>query len=462
MFPFYSHIFHFNSKTRVDLPGGLPPSLPVPAALQTWGFWRSPHAYLELCRRRYGSPFTINALNKPPMIFMSDPAEIASVISAHPDVLHPGAGAAVIKPLVGEQSFMLLEEPEHMTVRKAIMPAYHNTVVAEHTAMVRDIAEREVANWPANQPFAAHPWLRSLTLKVILTSIFGNDDPRISELHARLLKMLAVTASLVLQEPRLRIVPRWRGTWRLFLSERAHVDGLLRGLIEDEVHGKARERGVLSLLLVGHGSDEFSESVGGVRDHLMSLLLAGHETTASQLAWAFQLLAHDRAVLRTLMDEMDHGADLYLTATVQEVMRHRPVFLFTIPRVLSAPAEIAGRHYQPPGQLVGCIHLMHHDPTLYTAPECFRPERFLDSPPIPDVWMPWGGGRKRCPGHGLAMLEMRTVLRAALMRWSVWPAGAFETARWRSVIVTPEHGCRIVLRRRTQRLTTPKRGVGAP
>jgi cytochrome P450 len=393
------------------------------------------------------------------MIFMSHPAEIAGIISASTDVLHPGAGASVIRPLVGEHSFMLSEEPEHMRVRKTIMPAYHNAVIAEHAAMVSDVAEREIATWPDNQAFAAHPRLRALTLRVILTSIFGNEDPRISELHTRLLKMLTVTGSLALQEPQLRIMPRWRGVWRSFLSERTHVDTLLSGLIDDEVHANSRESGAFTLLL---GAGDEPSSTDEVRDHLMSLVLAGHETTASQLAWAFQLLAHDRTVLATLTDELDNGGETYLTATVQEVLRHRPVFLFAIPRLLSRPVEIAGRRYRPPGQLVGCIHLMHHDPALYPLPHRFRPERFLNSPPRPGIWMPWGGGRKRCPGHSLAMLEMQTVLREALTRWSLRPAGAPETGRWRSVIVTPEHGCRIVAHPRTHCLNAPKPGGGAP
>jgi cytochrome P450 len=453
------------TRTRGDTSNSarLPRSLPAPATLQTLGFWRSPHAYLELCHKLYGSPFTINALGKPPMIFMSHPAEIASVIIAPPDVLHPGAGATVIAPLVGERSFMLQEEPDHMRVRKTIMPAYHGAIIAEHTEMVREIARREIASWPADERFAAHPRLRALALRVILTSIFGREDRRIVDLHARLLKMLAVTGSLALQEPQLRTAPRWRAVWRSFLAERAEVDTLLRRMIEDEVHGCGRERGVLALLLGEHGSDVPAMSVGEVRDHLMSLVLAGHETTASQLAWAFQLLAHNPEALIKLTDEIDRGEDVYLTATVQEVMRHRPVFLFTIPRVLAAPLEIAGRRYEPPGQLVGCIHLMHHDPDLYREPQRFYPERFLDSPPRPDAWLPWGGGRKRCPGHSLATLEMQTVLRETLKRWVLRPGGtAVETARWRSVIVTPEHGCRIVLHGRKAQSTAQKHGPGAP
>lgn len=179
------------------------------------------------------------------------------------------------------------------------------------------------------------------------------------------------------------------------------------------------------------------------------MILAGHETTASELAWAFQLLAHNPATAARVVDSLDNGEDRLLTATVQEVLRHRPVFLFTIPRVVNAPFEIAGRTFDPPVHLMGCIYLMQHDPAAYDDPERFWPERFLAAEP-PDVWMPWGGGRKRCPGHHLAMLEMQLVLRTVLSELRVLPVGnRVETARWRSVIVTPGRGSRILLRRRS-------------
>jgi cytochrome P450 len=149
------------------------------------------------------------------------------------------------------------------------------------------------------------------------------------------------------------------------------------------------------------------------------------------------------------VDDLDGGHERYLTATVHEVLRHRPVFLFTIPRVVYRPFEIAASIFHPPVQLLGCIHLMHHDPELYPQPHAFRPERFLDASPRPEIWLPWGGGRKRCPGQHLAMLEMHSVLRTILSELEIVPVGhAVETARWRSVIVTPGQGSRILLRRR--------------
>ncbi len=456
-----SHVqYHIDDRQHARY-SSLPLSLPVPSPVQTLAFWRAPHAYLELCQRRIGSRFTIYPFRKPPMVFMSDPSDIGAIVGARPEVLHPGAGASVIEPLVGAQSFMLLEEQEHLEVRKVIMPAFHDSAVAGHTAMVKDIAQREIATWPTDGAFAAHTRLRSLTLRVVLTAIFGAEDPRLSELHLRLLRMLSVTGGLALQEPQLRSLPRWRSYWRSFLRERAHVDHLLEGLIADEVHGDARSTGLLTLLQADRGDHRMSAA--RVRDNLMSVIVAGHETTASELAWALQLLAHDARVLSTLRDELDRGGESYLLATIREVMRHRPVFLFTIPRAVARTTEIAGTFYEPPAQLVGCIYLMHHQASLFPEPERFHPERFIDRPPDPRSWLPWGGGPKRCIGHRLATLEMQAVLRELVAERVLRPADrVIEPPRWRSVIVTPGRGCRILLRARkgvtaraTLRLRTP-------
>ena len=177
---------------------------------------------------------------------------------------------------------------------------------------------------------------------------------------------------------------------------------------------------MLDMLLAARNADGSRMTPRQVRDNLMSIVLAGHETTASELAWAFQLLAHNPRVLNKLIEEIDaDGGEEYLTATVQEVLRHRPVFLFAIPRAVKQPIEIGGWTYRPPTQLLGCIYLVHHDPELYPEPHEFRPERFLESSPSTYTWLPWGGGRKRCPGLHLAMLEMKTVLRTVLETMTV-------------------------------------------
>ena len=419
--------------------------------MQTLIFWRWPHSYLEQCSARYGSRFTINPVGMEPMVFMSDPSDIRAIVTAPADTLHPGIGAAVIAPLVGKDSFMLIEEEQHMCGRKTILPAFHHKLIEQHGKMVSDVVDREIETWPVDRKFAIHPYLCALTLRVILKTIFGREDSRVAELHKRLLAMLSITASLALQEPQLRRLPGWHRIWRGLLAERAAVDELMLSLIGDRGCGSVRESGVLTMLLGAENPDGGPMSTRQIRDNLMSIVLAGHETTAAELAWAFQLLVHNPKVLEKLIDELDSGGgEEYLTATIQEVLRHRPVFLFTIPRAVKQPIEIGGFTYRPPAQLLGCIYLVHHDPELYPEPHEFRPERFLgDSPPSTYTWLPWGGGRKRCPGLHLAMLEMKTVLRTVLATMTVRPAAKkIEHPRWRSVIVTPHAGSRVVLERR--------------
>jgi cytochrome P450 len=432
------------------LKGDLPHSPLLPTLAQTFACQRWPHAYLERCRARYGDSFTAYPAGMPPLVFLSDPNDIRTVITASPSVLHPGAGAKVISPLVGDRSFMLQEEEQHMRGRSAVMPAFRRKRLEEHTDLIRGIVSREVSSWPEGIAFAAHPHLRALTLRVILTSVFDREDTVIDELHRRLLIVLSATASLVLRESWLRHLPGWHATWSEFLKQRHLSDELIFSLIRRR-HQEESDRGdLLDMLRKFTNPDGSTVTDQQARDHVMSVILAGHETTASELAWGMQLLAHNRPVQERLIEEIARDEDApYLRATVQEVLRDRPVFLFTIPRVVMAPIEIREYDYRPPVQLLGCIYLLHHDPALYDEPQEFRPERFLQTPPQPLTWLPWGGGRKRCPGQHLANLEMETVLRATLANQTIEPASDhMEHARWRSVIVTPHEGSRIILRRR--------------
>lgn len=444
----------------------LPPGLPLPAPLQTFLFWKCPLTYLEGCRRRYGSRFTLHATSHPPLVFLSDPADIKAVFAASAEVLHPGKGAETIRPLVGDSSFMLCEEDEHLTTRRTILPAFHAKAVQQHSEMVADMAKREIESWPSDACFALHPRLRALTLQIILHTVFGNSaaaaPDRMLALRDRLLAMLAVTASPTLAEPLLRRGPG-RPIWQRFLRDRAAVDDLIYTLI-DERRGASTDTGdVLAKLLAAHDSDGKPMSNQRVRDNLMSIILAGHETTAAELAWAFQLLAHHPLVLKRLVSEIDRGSsEAYLTATVQEVLRHRPVFLFAIPRTVARPIEIGGWSYLPHAQLLGCIYLVQHDPVIYAQPHEFRPERFLTTTPASSHWLPWGGGRKRCPGLHLATLEIKTVLRIVLSRSTVRAASPrIERPRWRSVIVTPERGSRVMLSQRRRWPNQAPRSVPA-
>jgi tetraprenyl-beta-curcumene synthase len=440
----------------------LPPSFPLPPAAQTLAIWRSPHACLEHGRQRYGKRFTIITTSRPPLVCLSGLDDIRAVLAAPAGALDPGEGADTIEPLVGEESFMLRDGQAHVDGRRAVLGPLHAKAVQAHSELVADVVRREVGSWPCDVPFALHPCLRAMTLETILRVSLGasggSDDRRLYALRDRLLAMLSVTASAVYPEPLLRHGPG-RRLWMRFLRDRAQVDELIYQIVAERASRGDDGEDLFGRLLRMRDADGSPASPRQVRDNLMSLILAGHETTAAELAWAFQLLAHNPRVLGRLTEEIsgDTGDD-YLTATVQEVLRHRPVFLFAIPRAVQRPIEIGGWRYRPPARLLACIYLLHHDPEIYPEPQQFRPERFLGAPPAAPLWLPWGGGRKRCPGAHLSMLEMKTVLRTTLQRVTITPASRrMEHPRWRSVIVTPHAGSRVVLRRREISCATAKR-----
>ena len=347
---------------------------------------------------------------------------------------------------------MLQEGNQHMSARRAILPAIHRDAVNAHAEFVRGIVDHEVIQWPLDTPFPTHSYLCALTLKVILVTIFGEWDDSLRTLYARLFTMQSVTPTLALQEPVLRHLPGWRSTWKNFVRLRTEAEKLIYAAVEGRRRSGSDSNDVLARLLTARNPDGSSMSSKQLCDNVMTTIISGHETTASELAWAFQLLAHHPDVRQKLADEIDEGASSdYLSATVHEVLRHRPVFPFAIPRAVHRSIEIGHRTYHPPVHLLACIYLTHHDPALYPDPYEFRPERFMEEWPRPHLWLPWGGGRKRCPGRHLAILEVQTVLRATLSKLEILPASRkIERARWRSVIVTPHAGSRVILCRRTR------------
>jgi cytochrome P450 len=389
----------------------------------------------------------------PPLVFLSDPGEVRAVISGDPNHLHPGAGAAMIAPVIGKRSFMLLEEEEHISGRRAITPAFHQQMVADQSAMLSGMVEREVASWPLDTAIPLDPRIRALTLRVILKAIFGDqDDGVLQSLHERLMKMLTVTVSMVLQEPKLRHLPGWHRTWSRFVEQRAEVDRLLYGLMaRRRGEGEPHRGDLLDMLLAAAGqANDPPASDREIRDDLMSMIVAGHETTTGELAWAFQLLSHNPRVQERLIEELDDGTgDEYLTATVHETLRRKPVFLFTIPREVMAPIEIGGWTYRPPVHLAACTYLMHHNPELYPNPHEFRPERFVDETQQARTWLPWGGGRKHCLGRHFALMEVKAIISEVLRTRRVLPVGdRIERPRWRSAILVPRAGGRVILRER--------------
>jgi cytochrome P450 len=430
----------------------LPPSRRLPVSYQTICCRWLPVRYIEDCHAHLGERFTIYTIDMPPLVFLTAPDDIRAVLAGDPSRLHPGAGSAIIEPLIGPRSFMLLEEDDHICGRRSIKPAFHQRMTAHHAGLLSEAVEREVASWPLDKPIQLDPLIRSLTLHVILRAIFGgDDDSTLAELHMKLVEMLSVTTSVVLQEPKMRHLPGWRRSWSTFLNQRAEVDHLIYTLMRRRESGVNKEAvDLLDMLLAADDASGKKMADRDIRDNLMSMILAGHETTTGELSWAFQLLAHHPCVQAQLVSELDKGRDdAYLEATINETMRRKPVFLFAIPRKVIEPVQVGDWIYEPPAHLVGCTYLMHHNPELYRRPYEFRPERFLDEPPASRTWLPWGGGRKHCLGRHFALLEVKTVLRHILARRAVLPASErIEHARWRSAILVPHAGGRVILKDR--------------
>jgi cytochrome P450 len=435
----------------------LPSGPPFPAAVQMAGFWTRPLAFLERCRARYGKRFTIRLPATPPFVMITDPDQVKQVFTAPPDVLRPGQGARVLEPVVGSNSVILLDEGAHMEQRKLMLPAFHGERMERLTGLMEEVAAAEVAALPRETPVALHPRMQDLTLKVILRAVFGLDPgARFDALRERLQGMLAFgdrPISLMPPKPDTLLARTAErvGPFAQFVRMQEEVDEILFALIAERRAAGAGGDDVLAMLLEARHEDGSPMSEQEIRDELLTLLVAGHETTASSLAWTFSRLVHERPVLERLVEEIDAGEEAYVTATIQETLRARPVLPNVAPRLVAKPIEVGDWSYQPGCSLVANGYLIHHDPDIYPDPYSFRPERFLDEPPGTYTWIPFGGGRRRCLGASFAMLEMKVVLRALLGACEVRAAGdGVEVAQRRNITVRPIRGARVVLGARSR------------
>ena len=437
--------------------GKLPPGPRRPALIQTIGWWSRPISFVERCRSRYGKRFTIRLVNTPPFVMIADPDQAKEIFTAPPEVLHPGEGARILEPVVGRNSVILLDESEHLEQRKLMLPAFHGERMQRLIGTMDEVAEQEASAWPSGTPVALHPRFQALTLEVILRAVFGLDaGPQLDGLRSRLTELLTMSSRPSSMVP---ILQRGR-QWERFERTRSGADELIFDLIETRRREGEERDDILSMLLAARHEDDTPMSNQELRDELMTLLVAGHETTASELAWAFERLARAPDVVARLHEEIDAGEDdAYVTATIQETLRRRPVLPNSAPRFVKQPIEIGGWTYPPGVCVVPNAYLIHHDPDIYPDPYAFRPERFLAESPGTYTWIPFGGGRRRCLGASFALQEMKVVLRAVLSRFDVATAdGISEPSRRRAITISPGRGAETVLHERT-RVTS---GASAP
>jgi len=430
----------------------LPPGPRTPTFLQSIASWVRPVGSLERSRRRYGTPFTIRFLRQRKFVVFSDPDAIKQIFQAPPDVLHPGEGARILEPIVGRHSVILLDEAPHMEQRKLLLPAFHGERMQSLSGLIAELTESELASWPQGEPVAVHPRLQRLTLEVILRAVFGLEQgERLDTLRSLLTELLSFGDSPLSLLGTLPTILTRVGPGARAQRIGAQVDELIYGLIDERRAAAQGGEDILATLLAATHEDGSPMSAEEIRDELLTALLAGHETTASELAWGFERLAREPRARARLTAEIDAGEDdAYLNATISEILRLRPVLPHAEPRLVVKPVEIGGRVYPPGVSLLASAWLLHHDPDIYPQPGRFLPERFLENPPGTYTWIPFGGGRRRCIGASFALLEMRIVIRAVLARYDIAPARARrEHTRRRSITFSPSSGSTLVLRART-------------
>ena len=428
----------------------LPAGPRTPTAWQTARWVARPLPFLQEAQARHGDVFTLRILREGPWVMVSDPNLVKQVFTASPKVLHAGEGNQILEPILGPRSILLLDEEKHLRQRKLMLPPFHGDRMERYGETMRVAAEAEVERWPAGTVAPAWPRMQAITLEVILRAVFGVTEPaKLDPLRRALGELLDFTAGslrsamLVLGGPdRLRRSRRYG-----FADVMAHADELVLAEVarhRSDPDLESRDD-ILSLLLQARDEDGAPMSDADLRDELMTLLMAGHETTATSLAWALERLVRTPEALARTVAEADAGGGPYTDAVIHETLRLRPVIPI-VARKVKEPFELGDRVIPVGATITPSILLMHRRPDVYPDPNAFRPERFLDSPPGTYTWIPFGGGVRRCIGASFALFEMRVVLSTILARARVSaPEPAGERVRRRAITLTPARGASVVI-----------------
>lgn len=426
----------------------LPPRPPLPRAIQTAIWSRQARRLLYACQDRYGDMFTLNIAYEGTWVILADPEAIKQVFTGDPKVFHAGEGNQILAPILGRNSLLVLDEKPHMSQRKLLLPAFHGARMQGYEQAMREIAANEIGSWPVGTPHELRPRMQALTLEIILQTVFGvREGERMAELREALRDFLDLTTDPKVLLPVLMIGPgRVRG-FGPFRRRIERVDKLIyREISERRVAGDVEERDdVLSMLVAARHEDGSPMRDEEMRDELLTLLVAGHETTATSLAWAVERMARNQDKLERLRAEVEADREEYLTATIQETLRLRPVISVVLRR-LTEPVEIGGYELPAGVTVAPSVYLAHRNPDVYPEPQRFLPERFLDNPPGTYTWIPFGGGVRRCLGASFAQFEMAVVLEELVKRWQIRPANPKpERVFRRAITETPRHNAEVIL-----------------
>ncbi|MGB2694652.1 MAG: cytochrome P450 [Dehalococcoidia bacterium] len=426
-----------------------PPGPKAPVALQLAQRFLTPGPFMQRCVRRYGHIYMLRMPGGERVVPVSDPAAVKQVFTAPAGSFDVGVGGnAILQPLVGSASLLTLDDSEHLRHRRLLLPPLHGERMRDYGDLIVEITERSMRNWPVGEPFAMHPQTRAITLEVILRAVFGVEQgERQDELREALRDLLSLTGATLAFAPWIR---HWANrSWVKFMAMRERIDSLIyREIARRRGEPDVAERDdILSLLLQATYEDGSPMSDKDLRDELVTMLVAGHETTATALAWTFDLLLHDRPALTALLESLSEGDD-YLDAVITESLRLRPV-IAQVSRKTRAPFQL-GSYTIPAGALIAPnIALIHSRADLYPEPATFKPQRFLNGDgPETYSWLPFGGGVRRCVGASFAIFEMKAVLRTVFEHAQLRAADPQpERAGQRTVTQAPKNGTMVVLER---------------
>jgi len=426
----------------------MPPGPPLPRAVQGVIAVANRRIALQMLRRRYGSAFTIDLPIFGQMVVISDPSHIRQLFRTAPDIAD--TTDANLGRVMGPNSMFALMGERHRAQRKLLTPSFNGRRLAAYEAIIEREAADEFATWPEDRTFAAMPSMMRITLNVILRAVFGAEGHELERLREILPPGIRLGSMLALAP-----VPQWDwgrwSPWGRFYQYRREYDAIVDRLIDKALADSAlgERDDVLALMLQSRYEDGSPMSRAEIADELITMLAAGHETTATTLAWAVERLQRHPQLLDRLVADLDAGSEELLNATIFEILRTRPVIDTTF-RQVKAPTLRIGPWTVPQGQtIVASIGLLHTDESVFPDPDRFDPDRFISRRPDPAEWIPYGGGVRRCIGAAFATMEIRLVLRTLLRDYTIHPSTAHDEGRQsRGVAIAPSRGALVRVRRR--------------
>jgi cytochrome P450 len=430
-------------------PVRLPPGPRSPAVVQALRYLRDPLGFLAAHQRRFGDIFTVRFPTFGNIVYVARPDLVKEVFTGAPSIFHAGeANATVLEPALGPNSVLTLDDEPHMRQRKLLLPPFHGERIQRYGELIVEMTRHEMETWPLDEPFALRPHTTRITLAVIMRAVFGvHDENRLARFEV-LIDDFARRVGVVIAFPFMRTDLGRFSPWGRFVRSRKALDAF----IYEEIQLRRAEPGyeerddVLSLLLSARDDDGRPMSDEELRDELITVLGAGHETTATGLAWAIERLVRNPQVLAKLRASIGAGEDEYLNATVKETLRSRPVIV-DVARKLKAPATIGGYELKQGTFVLPAIAALHYREDIFPAPREFRPERFLDGKTDNYAWIPFGGGVRRCIGAAFAEYEMRTILREFVEHADLRAVdGKDEPVRVRNITLAPAKGTKVINR----------------